>query len=136
MSTLNSLGNDGSYSIPAHFKSAFRVVSLIEPDIEQILRAKCIRYGMRAANILASRLKTLYELFHGSFGDASVPMAQRRSQLTVDCLVSVIRMLYMRQHSANAANEDTGDSRTTSSVANHSANKYGAAKNESKHIFF
>lgn len=84
---------------------------------------------MRASNILASRLKTLYELFHGTIFD---PSSQRKSQLTISSLVSVIRMIYMRQHSMSAANEETADSRTTSSVANHSANKYGTAKNESK----
>jgi hypothetical protein len=111
-------------NIPAHFKSAFRVVALVEPDVEQVLRAKCLRYGMRAPNILAARLRILYELYQDIIG-------QNKSNLTIASLISVVRTLYVRQHSANAANEESADSRTTSSVANHSANKYGTTKNES-----
>lgn len=105
----------------------FRVVCIIEPDLEQILRAKCIRYGMRAPNILATRLRTLYELAHGT-----LVSLQSKHQLTVTSLINVIKTIYDKQH--EAGNEDTVESRTTSSVANHSANKYGTAKIES--MFF
>lgn len=130
MSTINSFQHD-AYNIPAFFKSGFRVVSLIEPDIEQILRAKCIRYGLRGPNILASRLKSLYELFHGTFSDPFASSLHKKSQFTITCLLNAIQMIYLRQH-INSGNDDAADSRTTSSVANHSANKYGTSKNESK----
>ena len=130
MSTMNSFKND-LYDIPSFFKSAFRVISLIEPDIEQILKAKCIRYGIRGPNILASRLKNLYELFHGTFSDPFASSVYKKSQFTIASLLSVIKMIYLKQHSTNSGNDESADSRTTSSVANHSANKYGTSKNES-----
>lgn len=130
MSTLNSFEATGKHNIPAHFKSNFRVIALMEPDLEQVLRAKCIRYGIRAPNILAARLKTLYELYEDTFGQQQ-QQSQNRSPLTVSCLISVLRMIYARQHATTSGgNEESADSRTTSSVANHSANKYGTAKNE------
>lgn len=133
MTTMNSFQKD-SYDIPFYLKSSFRIVSLVEPDVEQILRARCIRYGIRGPNILASRLKNLYELFHGTFSDPIVSSVNKKSQLTIASLLSAIKTIYLRQHGANSGNEDNADSRTTSSVANHSANKYGTSKNESMKV--
>lgn len=90
--------------------------------MEQIIRAKCIRYGIKASNILASRLKTLYDLCHGTL----VSM-QSRNQLTINSFITAIRMIYEKQR-----NEDFTDSRTTSSTAINSGNKYGTAKIESE----
>ena len=41
---------------------SFRTISLVKPDLGQILKAKCSALGFRAANILALRLKVMSEL--------------------------------------------------------------------------
>ncbi|ESO89151.1 hypothetical protein LOTGIDRAFT_229063 [Lottia gigantea] len=49
-------------SLPNELRSSFRTVSLIRPDIGQILKCKCSALGFRAPGILANRLKVLSEL--------------------------------------------------------------------------
>ncbi|KAK6187606.1 hypothetical protein SNE40_005595 [Patella caerulea] len=49
-------------SMPNEIRSCYRTVSLIKPDIGQILKAKCSAMGFRAPGILACRLKVLSEL--------------------------------------------------------------------------
>ena len=49
-------------SMPNDIAGSFRTISLIKPDLGQILKAKCSALGFRAANILALRLKVLSEL--------------------------------------------------------------------------
>ncbi|XP_076466964.1 uncharacterized protein LOC143298129 [Babylonia areolata] len=49
-------------SMPNDIAGSFRTISLIKPDLGQILKAKCSALGFRAANILALRLKVLAEL--------------------------------------------------------------------------
>lgn len=109
--------------IPHQFKSMFRVVALMEPEIEIILRTKCVQYGIKGSNILATRLKTIYDLSQGS-----LMSLQSKYQLTISSLLSVIRMMYDKQ------NLESGDSRPGSLAGSQSANKYSAAKLESKII--
>lgn len=49
-------------NIPNDISASFRTISLIKPDLGQILKAKCSALGFRAPNILALRLKVLTEL--------------------------------------------------------------------------
>ena len=51
--------------MPPQLKSIFRVVSLLEPDIEMILRVKCVKF-IKGSNVLATRLKTIFDIFKGS----------------------------------------------------------------------
>ncbi|XP_025098007.1 LOW QUALITY PROTEIN: dynein gamma chain, flagellar outer arm-like [Pomacea canaliculata] len=48
--------------VPHDIVGSFRTVSLVKPDIGQILKAKCSALGFRAPNILALRLKVMSEL--------------------------------------------------------------------------
>lgn len=110
-----------SYNIPTQFKSMFRMVAIIEPDLEVILRSKCIQYGVKGSNILATRLKTLYDLCQGS-----LMSLQSKFQLTIDTFIGVIRMIYEKDKAPI-------DSRPASQ--NQSAKQQGGAKFESKPIF-
>jgi hypothetical protein len=105
----------------------FRVVALIEPDIEYILRAKCLQYSIKASNILASRLKTLHDLCQGS-----LQSIKSRYQISVDSFVSVLRLFNEKQR------VDV-DSRPNSFAVNTANNlqsgKYGGAKLESISFF-
>jgi hypothetical protein len=113
---------DYGYTIPSQFKSMFRIIALIEPDPEIIIRTRCIQYGVKAPNILATRLKQLFNLCQGS-----LMSLQSKYQLTIDSFTRVIQMIYDK-------NRETSDSRPTSFANNQSASKYGAAKIESKFI--
>jgi hypothetical protein len=112
--------------IPVHFRSMFRVVALMEPDLELILRAKCMQCGIKAPSIIACRLKTLYELCKSSFMSM-----QSKYQLTISSFMSVIQTIYGKGRSETAL-----DSRPTSFTANSNAatsasnNKYGSTKVE------
>lgn len=98
----------------------YRVISLMEPDFEMIIRLKCVQYGIKAANMLAPKLKALYEICQGSF--ISV---QSKYQLTLSSFIAILR--FFNKQVTN------GDSRPNSYASiNPSANKYGAAKVESK----
>lgn len=122
ISTINAYKNE-NYTIPSQIKSMFRVIALMEPDMELILRAKCVQYGIKASNILATRLKTLYDLCQGS-----LMSLQSKYQVTLSSFISVIKMIYEKQ------NSDVTDSRPGSLAAVNSANKYGTAKLECKNI--
>ncbi|XP_055954873.1 dynein axonemal heavy chain 8-like [Patella vulgata] len=60
--TLNPSATPPFCSMPNEIRSCYRTISLIKPDIGQILKAKCSAMGFRAPGILASRLKVLSEL--------------------------------------------------------------------------
>lgn len=49
-------------NFPNDIAGSFRTISLIKPDLGQILKAKCSALGFRAPNVLALRLKVLSEL--------------------------------------------------------------------------
>ena len=97
----------------------FRMIAIIEPDIEVIIRSKCIQYGVKASNILATRLKTLYDLCQGS-----LMSLQSKFQLTIDSFIGVIRMIYEKEKAPL-------DSRPASNNQNQSAKQQGATKFES-----
>jgi len=109
-------------TIPQEIKSAFRVIALMEPDFEMIIRLKCIQYGLKAPNLLAPKLRSLYEICQGSF--VSV---QSKYQLTISSFIAILRFFYKQKTS----NESRPNSYT--SALNPSANKFGAAKLESKY---
>ena len=110
-----------TYSVPSQLKSMFRVVSLLEPDIEMILRVKCVQFGIKGSNVLATRLKTIYDICQGS-----LMSLQSKFQLTLSNFISILRLAYEKQ-------KTTVDSRPNSFITtNPSANKYGAAKLDSK----
>ena len=60
--TINPTATPPHCFLPNELRSSFRTVSLIRPDIGQILKAKCSALGFRAPGILANRLKVLSEL--------------------------------------------------------------------------
>ena len=123
ISTLNVSKNSGQ--IPLQLRSMFRVIALLEPDIEVIIKTKCIQYGVKGSNILAIRLKTIYDLCQ-----ASLMSLQSKYQLTITSFLSIIRIMYDKQ------NLESGDSRPGSLAGTQSANKYNAAKIESNLILF
>jgi hypothetical protein len=101
----------------------FRVLAVIEPDVEMVIRARCIQYGVKAPNILSIRLKTLYDLCQ-----SSLISIKSKYQITVDSFLSVIRSLYEKQRS-----EATTDSRPTSYATKElsaNVNKINPAKIE------
>lgn len=49
-------------TFPNDIAGSFRTISLIKPDLGQILKAKCSALGFRAPLVLALRLKVLSEL--------------------------------------------------------------------------
>ncbi len=117
--------------IPVHFRSMYRVVSLMEPDLELILRAKCMQCGIKAPSIISCRLKTLYELCKSSFMSL-----QSKYQLTISSFMSVIQTIYGKGRSDTASL----DSRPTSFTANSNAasasnTKYGSTKVECNTFF-
>jgi hypothetical protein len=119
-STLNPF-KTSSYTIPVQIRSMFRVVCLLEPDIEQIIWAKCTHYGIKCGHILASRIKTLHEICQATFTSF-----ETKNHLTISNFLDVIRSIYERQR------PDRNDSRPETSVssANPLANKYMTAKSE------
>ena len=99
----------------------FRVVALMEPDFEMIIRIKCIQYGIKGSNVLATKLKTIYDICHGS-----MTSLQSKYQLTISSFISIIRLNYEKEKKLN-------ETRPSSFVSTfvQSASKYGAAKLES-----
>ena len=119
--------------IPVNLKSMFRVIALMEPDLEIILRTKCIQFGIKAPSIVANRLNTLYELCQ-----TSMISLQSKYQLTVSTFLSVLQTIYGKKRLDTAA---TLDSRPTSNTggglpqqhaSSASNNKYGSTKIECK----
>ncbi|XP_070190368.1 uncharacterized protein [Littorina saxatilis] len=60
--TSDPMHNFPGSNLPNDVSGSFRTISLIKPDVSQILKAKCSSLGFRAANVLAMRLKVLSEL--------------------------------------------------------------------------
>ena len=73
----------------SQFKSMFRIIALIEPGPEIIIRTRWIQYGVKAPNILATRLKQLFNFCQGSFMSLHC-----KYQLTIDSFTRVIQMIY------------------------------------------
>lgn len=117
--TMNPFKNS-EYEMPANIKNLFRVISLMEPDFEMILRIRCVQYGIKGANILATKLKTLFDICHGSMSSL-----QSKYQLTLSSFIAIVRNSYDREK-----NNETRPSSFVSTFAN-SATKYGAAKLDS-----
>jgi hypothetical protein len=109
------------FTVPIHLKHVYRVIAMIEPDNEVLLRCKCVQYGMKVPNILASRLKLLYDIAHGCFLSL-----QSKHQLTLNSFIEVLRMIHETQNS-------NADSRPASfaGAGQQSVNKIGATKVES-----
>ncbi len=125
--TMNSYkSSENCHVISPQFRSMFRVVAVIEPDIEMVIRARCIQYGVKAPNILSVRLKLLYDL-----SQSSLMSLKNKYQITVDSFLAVIRSIYEKQRS-----DGTSDSRPASFAKDQlSASKYSnPAKLESMFI--
>jgi hypothetical protein len=108
--------------MPLNLKHTYRVIAMIEPDNEMLLRCKCVQYGMKAPNVLASRLKLLYEISHGS-----LLSLQSKYQLTLNSLIEVLRMI----HETHNTNIDSRPASFTVGSAQQSLNKIGLTKVES-----
>ena len=120
MLTSNPFKENMSAYIPLEIKSAFRVISLMKPDFEMIIKLKCVQYGIKGPNMLAPKLKALYDICQGSFMSV-----QSKYQLTITSFISILRYFYKQIKSG-------GDSRPASFATNPSANpSKGAAKIES-----
>ena len=48
--------------LPNDTRALFRVVALITPDYNMLLRSKCAAYGLKAPAILGTRLKMVRDL--------------------------------------------------------------------------
>jgi hypothetical protein len=111
--------------IPVHFRSSFRVVSLMEPDVELILRAKCILCGIKAPSIVACRLKTLYDLCC-----SSLMSLRSKYQLTVSSFMAVIETIYGKSRAETAMDSRPTSFTVQSNVGSASNNKYSSTKIE------
>ena len=121
--TMNPFKSN-EYEMPENIKNLFRVVSLMEPDFEMILRIRCVQYGIKGANILATKLKTLLDICHGSMSSL-----QSKYQLTLSSFIAIVRLMYERERK-----NETRPSSYASTFA-QSATKYGVAKMDSKSFF-
>lgn len=109
--------------IPDEIRSLFRVVSLMEPDMEAILRAKCMTYSVKCGNILASRIKTLHDICQGCFSSI-----ETRNQLNISTFVSILKSIYEQQKPS------ASDSRPNTSISANTQVKYTSIKAESKFL--
>lgn len=118
--TMNPFKNE-IYEMPDTLKNMFRIVSLMEPDFEVIMRIKCIQFGIKGSNILGTKLKLLYDICHGSMS------LQSKYQLTISSFIAVVKLSYEREKKLNETRPSSFVSTFT-----QSASKAGAAKLESK----
>ena len=107
--------------IPDEIRSLFRIVSLMEPDIEAILRAKCMTYSVKCGNILASRFKALHDICQGCFSSI-----ETKSQLNISTFVAILQSIYEQQKPS------ASDSRPNTSISATTQIKYTSVKAESK----
>lgn len=121
--SMNS-NNLEKFSMPDEIRSLFRIVSLMEPDMEAVLRAKCMTYSVKCGNILASRIKTLHDICQGCFSSI-----ETKNQLSISSFISILKSIYEQQKPSN-------DSRPNTSISNSNQMKYSSVKSESKTIFF
>jgi hypothetical protein len=97
----------------------------MEPDFEMILRMKCIQFGIKGPNVLATKLKTIYEIAHGNLSNS----LKSKNHLTISSFISVLRLNYEKEKK----NSETRPSSFVSTFA-QSASKYGGNKLESKNF--
>lgn len=57
---VNSLTGTRNVLLP-EIRSRFRMISIIEPDIEQIFRIKCFEHNFKNSNVIADKISLLYE---------------------------------------------------------------------------
>jgi dynein heavy chain, axonemal len=120
-----------SSPIPQQITGSFRVIAVIEPDIEIILRGKCMQYGVKGANILSNRLKNLYDICH-----SNLLSLQSRQQITINSFLSIIKNLFCRNtfDTQNSYYESRPGTRTQSSGTNNansaSQSKSNLVRNE------
>jgi hypothetical protein len=48
-------------SLLPDIRCRFRLVSIVKPDVEQIIRIKCFEHNFKNANIIAEKISLLYE---------------------------------------------------------------------------
>lgn len=101
----------------------YRIISLLEPDNEHLIWAKCAHYGIKCGHILATRLTTLHEICQTTFTSF-----ETKNQLTITNFLEIIKSIYERQR------PNTVDSRPETSISSANqiqlTNKYVAAKTE------
>jgi hypothetical protein len=118
---MNPIINE-SFEIPSNLKTMYRVVAMMEPDFEMIIRIKCVQFGVKGPNVLATKLKAIYDICHGN-----MTSLKSKYQLTISSFIAVLRLNYEKEKKIN-------ETRPSSFVSTfvQSASKYGAAKLESK----
>lgn len=115
----NLIESAEKFKIDAQLKALFRNISFIEPDIEIIFRVRCMQYSIKSPNILASKLKSLWEMCNDGWmissaaASSSSPSAIR-AQLTISNLMSIVRMMSEQQFNYNPIGNESNTSRPTS----------------------
>ena len=65
MATRNPYTDNQSAGVRAvllpEIRCRFRMISIIEPDVEQILRIKCFEHNFKNSNVIADKISLLYE---------------------------------------------------------------------------
>ena len=57
-----NLNNDLRTALLPEIRSRFRIVSLVKPDVDQIIRIKCFEYNFKNANVIAEKISLLHEI--------------------------------------------------------------------------
>lgn len=120
--SMNSVRNEAD-EVPLQIRSLFRVICLMEPNMEVIINAKCIQYGIKCGNILASRLKILHEICQGTFSSF-----ETKNQLTLSCFIDILKAVYDKQKKQNYTTESRPN--TSYSTSNLVVNKYSSIKSD------
>jgi hypothetical protein len=115
--------------IPFEIRSMFRVVSLMEPDIKQIITAKCTQYGIKCGDILANRLKILYEVCQDS-----LMSFDSKAQITATNLIDILYAFNSQKKPNQVQVATSSYGLRSNSVINenlYEGRKYAASKIES-----
>ncbi len=115
LSATSAIGTEGAEPaanpIPMQLRSTFRVIALMEPDMEMLIRAKCIQLNVKAPNILSVRLKTLYDLCHHGFMSET-----SKRQITAKNFTTAMRSVCDTRGRQNA---ETATAAPATATANH-----------------
>ncbi len=104
----------------------FRVVSLMEPDMKQIITAKCTQYGIKCGDILGNRLKVLFEVCRDS-----MMSHESKAQITVSNLVDILYVFYTQKKPSQVQSSYGQRSNTfLNENQNDASRKYASSKIE------
>jgi hypothetical protein len=129
--SLISTINPTSYNqIPYEIRSMFRVISLMEPDMKQIITAKCTQYGIKCGDILGNRLKILFEVCQDS-----MMSFESKAQITVSNLIDILYAFYTQKKPTQLQAVTSSYGLRSNSVLldnqNEAGRKYASSKIES-----